>query len=385
MKVLLVFLGRRDGGARYAKEMGAALLKRGAEVSYVLSRRNVLLAEFSRGGDFAGRVGSTALFSTPESSFQLLTRLPALLACLLHVYRFVRRERPDFVYVPMLHPWSIPVSRLARGLGVEVVLTVHDARPHLGEGGRLAEMLIEHSIRAASMVTTLTAHVMHDVRARYPRFDDRNSVVIPLGLFFMGPPARPRVLRAEPLRLLFFGRIIAYKGVQRALDTIRLLAGERRIVLELCGEGDTTAYDFTGIPPGGVIVNNQWIPEAAVGEVFLRSDICLLPYLEATQSGVLALAFAYGLPVVATPSPGLVEQLAHGGGVVAADFSAEALAAGVRSLIDDPEAYARASREAIAAREHLSWDRAAEKLLGMVSRRCGTPFCPRDPAGSPHL
>ena len=63
----------------------------------------------------------------------------------------------------------------------------------------------------------------------------------------------------------------------------------------------------------------------------------VLPYLEASQSGVIPAAFAAGRPVVVTPVDGLVEQVRDGvNGVVAGAATAEALADALRRLAADP-------------------------------------------------
>jgi glycosyltransferase involved in cell wall biosynthesis len=54
--------------------------------------------------------------------------------------------------------------------------------------------------------------------------------------------------------------------------------------------GDPTRYE----------VHNRFIEDGEVARLFLDADLAVLPYLEASQSGVLNLAAAFGMPVVAT-------------------------------------------------------------------------------------
>jgi glycosyltransferase involved in cell wall biosynthesis len=74
-----------------------------------------------------------------------------------------------------------------------------------------------------------------------------------------------------------------------------------------------------------------------VAELFTEADAVVLPYAEASQSGVLNLAAAFGLPVIATDVGELratVEGQRMGLAVPAGD--AEALAGAIRRLATDP-------------------------------------------------
>ena len=99
----------------------------------------------------------------------------------------------------------------------------------------------------------------------------------------------------------------------------------------------------------GVRLEHRWLEEADIPAIFARTDICVLPYREASQSAVTASALAVGMPVVTTPLPSLVEQIGGGrAGVAAADFSPAAFARAVLDLVADPAEYRRLSQEAIA-------------------------------------
>jgi glycosyltransferase involved in cell wall biosynthesis len=58
-----------------------------------------------------------------------------------------------------------------------------------------------------------------------------------------------------------------------------------------------------------VMVENRWAAETELGAVFGWADALILPYHEASQSGVAAAAIAAGRPVIATRVGGLSEQL----------------------------------------------------------------------------
>ena len=48
-----------------------------------------------------------------------------------------------------------------------------------------------------------------------------------------------------------------------------------------------------------------------VSQLFRQANVVVLPYIEATQSGVVPVAYTFGKPVVATTVGGLPEQVEH--------------------------------------------------------------------------
>jgi glycosyltransferase involved in cell wall biosynthesis len=61
----------------------------------------------------------------------------------------------------------------------------------------------------------------------------------------------------------------------------------------------------------GVSIENHWVAEADIPGLIAQADALVLPYREASQSGVIPIAHAMGVPVVAMPAGGLSEQVAN--------------------------------------------------------------------------
>ncbi len=138
------------------------------------------------------------------------------------------------------------------------------------------------------------------------------------------------------------------------------------IELTIAGFGSLASSSLEGIE--GVRVDNRWIAEEQVGGFFATADLVVLPYTEASQSGVIPSAYPSGLPVVATPVGGLPEQVKPGEtGLLATETTAEAVAAAVAKLVGDPELYQRCSAGALRyAKEDLSWCVIGERICDLV-------------------
>jgi glycosyltransferase involved in cell wall biosynthesis len=92
-------------------------------------------------------------------------------------------------------------------------------------------------------------------------------------------------------------------------------------------------------------------------DLIRSADLVVLPYDSADQvtSGVLVDAVAAGRPVVSTAFPHAIELLASGAGIVVPQRDPAALAAAIRSVLDDPERSAAMAAEARRLAPELSW------------------------------
>jgi glycosyltransferase involved in cell wall biosynthesis len=170
-----------------------------------------------------------------------------------------------------------------------------------------------------------------------------------------------------PFRCLFFGRIMAYKGLPLLLDALEILRRQGlAIEIGVYGEGDLagSASRLRGLDAEVV---NEWIAEERVGEIFDRFDAIVLPNIEASQSGVAAAALASGLPIIATPVGGLVEQVKDGEtGVLAKAVDAPSLALAIRRLALDADLYRTIRQKIAQTRESRSMRRFVGELSALA-------------------
>ena len=112
--------------------------------------------------------------------------------------------------------------------------------------------------------------------------------------------------------MLFLGRIQAYKGLPLLIAAVeQLVAQGARIDLTVMGEGPI-GPEADRLTKLGARVINRWISDDEIADALDNHDVAVLPYVEASQSGIVAMAHGRGLPVIATPVGGLGEQIQHG-------------------------------------------------------------------------
>jgi D-inositol-3-phosphate glycosyltransferase len=129
-------------------------------------------------------------------------------------------------------------------------------------------------------------------------------------------------VREDEKAILFFGRIKPYKGLELLLDAFqRLTVRQENFKLIIAGAPNKGNEDYADevkrtigsrFDRGQVIQDMRFIPDAEM-ELYLKAaDVMVLPYKDIFQSGVLFLAYSYGLPVVATDVGSFREEIVEG-------------------------------------------------------------------------
>jgi glycosyltransferase involved in cell wall biosynthesis len=360
VRVALVYLGRKGGGAAYARLVAGALAPR-CELLAVVSAQAENLADW--------RAAGLPLLEVPTYTNHAEAALSLVdLPRHLRLRRAIRGFGPDVVYWPMGHTWT-PILNALLG-GIPRVLTLHDPVLHAGERGRFTAWQQRRVVRQFTRVIVLSRRfVPHVSKMGVP---EASVDVVPHGELSLyaaaaGPAAAPPPRRGDTL--LFFGRISRYKGLDVLLQAFGEVSARRPGArLLVVGSGDLSPYAGALRTLPGVTVVNRWLADREVHPFFAQADVVVLPYVDGTQSGVAAIAAACGLPVVATTVGGLPEQVTDGvTGLLVPPGDPRALADACVRLLASPDLRATlGARAAERARREWSWEVAAERVLGSL-------------------
>ncbi|MCC6830675.1 MAG: glycosyltransferase family 4 protein [Thermoleophilia bacterium] len=258
------------------------------------------------------------------------------------VLREVRRARPDVLHVQGGNFWLNPLLRAVRRPAV--VVTCHDPRPHTGDAlsRKTPTWIMDAGFRRADAVLVHGA-VLRDelVRLAGLRPERVHVVPMPANMDLGGVVAPPP---AGPPRVLFFGRIWPYKGLEdlvRAQPAVTAAVPDARFVIAGTGE-PLDRYRALMVDPGRFEVHDAFIPHDLRDELFRGATVVALPYTDATQSGVIPLAYGHGRPVVATRVGALPDLVVEGRtGHLVPPGDTPALAAALIRVLRDPGNAAR--------------------------------------------
>ena len=367
LKILIWHWGRRGGGPRYTLELTKALCThRDIELYLSLSLQSEFSDEFNK-----IEVIEQLNINTYNNFFQFLIGSLKLPFLKWRFSRFLREHQIDVVLCTMDHLWNGFIAGTIRDAGAFYILTVHDASRHPGENQPWRQWLLARDIVLADGIIVLTHAVGKEIKRLYNYSSKRiyKAAHGHFGDYILDTPRELPTMR--PIRLLFFGRILPYKGLHILLDMFSDLQKKYPdIELEIWGSGDISAYQDRINRLSSVRIENRWIDEHEISGIFEHTDLLILPYEEASQSGVVGMAQAYGMPSIATPISGLKEQIHHKrNGLLANEISASSLIEEIVYLLENPEEYKRLSQGCIkTAHDELSWDNIGNSVLAGIRK-----------------
>jgi glycosyltransferase involved in cell wall biosynthesis len=247
----------------------------------------------------------------------------------------LHRLGPDFAICVHPGPLDLQMAAALRRQKVPFLAIVHDADLHPGDGLPFQMELQRALWRRAVALCALTTHVAE----RLVRQGLAGGSGPPL--IRLRHPPMPCQLpaaeqRSEVVRVLSFGRLLPYKGLDLLADALRRLGPRTALQVRVVGSGPASPVldELRNLP--GVSVENRWVPEEEIGGLLAWSDAVVLPYREASQSGVAAFAIGAGRWVIATDVGGLAEQLAGESRVLLCRPDGAALAACLEQLLSMP-------------------------------------------------
>jgi glycosyltransferase involved in cell wall biosynthesis len=167
-----------------------------------------------------------------------------------------------------------------------------------------------------------------------------------------------------------------YKGLELLAKALTFL-GDVPLSLRVVGSPQDPGEIAALAAFPAVELDLGWKTERALIAHLDWADATILPYVEASQSGVAPLSFRRARPVIATPVGGLPEQIRHGEtGLIAKSISPEELAASIRRLAEEGPLARRLGEGALRhATTEISWQalapRFAEMLEAVARKRSG--------------
>jgi len=267
----------------------------------------------------------------------------------------------------MPHMWSPLTASAIRRAGVRHIAVIHDANGHPGDRSGLANGWLLREAAVADHVITLSATVAHQLMDAHGISEKKISVLFHPDLNY-GTQLGSGERRSGPLRVLFLGRVLPYKGLDLFVDAIARLRNDGvQVQIGVFGEGKIKSTTAAALSALGAEIENRWLRDDEFKGILSRYDIVAASHREASQSGVIAAAFGAGLPVVATPVGGLPEQVTHNAtGLVAKSATAAAFADTIRMLAKNRGLLAQLQREIIARREERSIQRFVDKICDIA-------------------
>jgi glycosyltransferase involved in cell wall biosynthesis len=288
--------------------------------------------------------------------------------------RRIEEFDPDAVVLPWLHPVMAPPYRwILRHLPRTAarVVICHNVLPH--EPLRMARVLTRETLKHADLLVTHAPQQRRElvelglgsipvVEAFHPRFVAADLAEQP------GPAeiAAERGRLDDPaLLLLSYGAVRPYKGVDLALEAMTHVRGDVRLVVAgKFWHGKRELVQQARRLGDRVELRDRYVSNEETSLLFHACDAGLLTYRSASQSGVVALAFAHERPVLVTDVGGLRAAVRDGrDGIVSPSLDPRAIAGSIERLASEHPRLREGVRE---GQKRWSFERYASLVAGAV-------------------
>ena len=286
--------------------------------------------------------------------------------------RAISRWRPDLLLMRYWMPYFAPSQGfVARHMprGCKVISILDNVIPH--ESHFFDRPLTSYYLKGHDGFVVLCNAVRDDLLRLKP---DARYIVSPHPIYSNFGDRIPRSTAMKELgldpqkkTLLFFGLLREHKGLDILIEAFSGLDDSYQLLIAGEPYGSFERYrKLIDASPNRSRIHlfDRFISDSEVAGFFCASDLCVLPYRSATQSGISSIAYHFDLPMVTTAVGGLKEMIGETGtGIVTESITPEAVRRAVSEYFSD-EGIRRSCVEAIAkGKERLSCSRFCSNLI----------------------
>jgi len=378
-RVCVVGAGTRFlSGISYYTQVLANELSRSHDVSVILMRQ-LLPTRLYPG---RARVGVELIRPTYAPGMRVFDGVDWYwIPSLARALAFLVRERPEVLVLQwwtgtVLHSYTA-LAAMARLLDIRVVIEFHEVL----DSAEASQPMVQRYVRAISpaLLRLTDGFVVHsefdrEILNEHYSLGERPVSLIPHGPYNQYVATTTSALGAEQpaiCRLLFFGTIRPFKGLEDLLTAFDALSPEEAAHYHLTVVGET--WEGWTLPEEMIArslyrdrirFTNRYVHDDEVGDFFAAADVVVLPYHRSSASGPLQIAMSTGLPVIVTAVGGLREAVSGYAGAITIPPQ-------------DPEALRAALPRAAALRgqrfaDPHSWERTVQRydtLFGLLGRQ----------------
>lgn len=287
---------------------------------------------------------------------------------------------PDLVLFRYWMPFFAPAftavaKKIRKQSNVKIIAMCDNIIPH--EKRALDQQLTKRFFNQIDSFIVLSKKVEEELISLLP---NANYIYSPHPIYSIFGDATPKENARQELQLItknvlmFFGLIREYKGldvlinamgkIKKQLDDFTLL------IVGECYEDESKYLDL--IEQNGISKNVQthftFVPDEDVGTYFSASDVVILPYKTASQSGIVQIAYHYNTPVIVSNVGGLPEIVDEGKTGYTVNPDSDSFAEAIRSFFasQDDESFRLNIAE---FKKRFSWDAMVETIEEIANGR----------------
>lgn len=291
--------------------------------------------------------------------------------------RKIREWKPDLLIMRYWMSWFAPSQGwVARHMGenCKVISILDNVVPH--EKRFFDKPLTSYYLKGNDAFVVLCDAVRDDLLSIKK---DVRYIVSPHPLYSHFGEKKTREeaaahLGVDPLKktLLFFGLIREYKGLDILLEAFSKLDDSYQLII--AGEPYGSFEKYRKLINSSPLRSNiklidSYIPDSEVPYLFCSSDVCVLPYRSATQSGISSISYHFEVPLITTDVGGLKETVGERGtGIIADKVTPEAIFEAIKYYFSSPSVPEKLKEGIKAEKQRLSWSNFCSNILNLYKQ-----------------
>ncbi|CUT01355.1 glycosyltransferase [Candidatus Chrysopegis kryptomonas] len=294
----------------------------------------------------------------------------------------ILREKPNVLifkyWLPFLAPCYGVISAVVKIFShTKIIFICHNITPH--EKFPFSKLLTKFAFAFADHFIVQSNVVENDLIKIKPKANYK-KIFHPIYDIFgeeIDKKEARKILGLNPNDkiLLFFGYIRAYKGLDLILRAMKFILAQIQVKLLVAGEFyENPEKYFKIVEDEGisdfVIFKSEYIPNDDVKVYFSASDVVVLPYVSATQSGIVQIAYNFNRPVIATNVGGLPEVVFNGETGLITEPEPEKIAEAVVRFFKE-NLGEKFSKNVKSAKEKFSWENLANAIESIINESGG--------------
>ena len=284
------------------------------------------------------------------------------------IYKELKDKRYDVIHLTWPPSYlDLFIYRLRK----KIVLTVHDPFPHSSQVSKIREFERKRAFRKCKLLILLNRLQKENFIKHY-HLDSRKVCDSRLSCYDYLHMHDNCVGKVNYNQILFFGQIFTHKGIDFLLDAMKIVHETYpKTKLIVAGSGK---YWFDIKPYANldyIDIRNRFIPDDELVRLVSTSAFVVVPYIDATQSGVIMTAYAFNRPCIATNVGALPEMVIDNeNGIIVPPKDSASLASAINRLIESPElidSFSQAISKIYKSGE-MSWKNIASEHLDIYSK-----------------
>jgi len=353
-RIICLGLNGRGGTLHYASNLTSNMAK--------FAETSLLLPSYSNTKNISKKVKLLRI-SAPPNPFKT-SLLTFNLFIHKKIIKKINAKKPDVINILDIHPWYVLYWHFLKAK--KKIVTINDPELHSGETGFVMGLFLKFITRFllkhADEIIVLGENQKKIVR----KLGYKQKIIVSrIGAYDFFTNNKNN-FATEHKTMLFFGRIKDYKGLDYLLDACILLKNNgEKFKLIIVGEGEIEKYmKKLNLLKNEIELHKGFVPDEKVSEYFQRAAFVVMPYIDATQTGVVQVAYSFKKPVIATNVGSLSEVVIDGKtGIIVPPKNVFKLSKAIKKLLRNPKKLEKMGNSIyLFLKKELDWKNIVKRL-----------------------